>query len=994
MKLLTIIFILFHCCAYCQQNPAPHFINMGTEQGLPSPEVYCVFEDSKGYMWFGTDNGVSRFDGYEFRNYGTKDGLDGNVVFNIFEDEFGRIWLGSMTKNVFIFDNGSIKPYKFNHVLQEYQSRFSVLGMVYSKEKSKVYFELRELGILSIDAQGMDSLYTTKSLDSSIALDLDHLPKLAQAQISNTSHPDFIAEQKRNSKYGLFNFSIVSEKESFEKTLPNLGSYNSNFFYKKRKGNEYLLFRPNQLWSFVNNDLKYTMAFPFPGCISEDSEDRLWMGLLNGKGLRLYDSFESINQSNFLTYLDGMSISKTLIDSRGSLWVTTLENGIYYSSNPDMLSYTMDFGLGSNLIRSISVKNKDELFINNSNHIIRLDVSKHRILEHLKNVKIDRSSDFYFHKESEKLWVGEYFYQNNRLKRSEYVNGDFIGPVLVKKFYYDFKNDKLFAMSFSGWYEIDLKSNELFRPNIKRNLRSNNFNLQNNNIWASNSKRVYAILNDAMNRFWIGNDNGIFQFKDSFFVAPRIEHPSFKTRVESIEQMSDSSIVLGTKGWGVTIWKNNDIISITEEKGLTTNMIETLHIDDSNNIWAGTLNGLNKISISSDTIKVRRYTISNGLPSNEIYKITSIENQIWLGTGGGLVKFVERAENLHSPPPFIQEVKVNGSNASMSTNSRFSYGNNNWSFKYTTINFRQQDHTLYRYRISTDDPWELTYNRKVNYAKLSSGIYSFEVQSQNEDGYWSASTKHQFEILLPWWSTWWAICLFIIVGIISAYFIYTYSKERNKKAVDIRKQMSSLKRSALHAQMNPHFIFNCLNSIQNLILKNDTHNAVLYLSKFAELVRQILNISIADKVSLSDNIKMITNYLELEKLRFKDKLVYELLVDEKLELNKINIPPLLIQPYVENAILHGRNNENSKGELFIKYVKENNYLVVTIKDNGVWTKDNKKSNSIQKHKSVGMSITKKRLELLDNSNNRDIVQVFPANHKKDGTEVIVKLKLK
>jgi len=212
--------------------------------------------------------------------------------------------------------------------------------------------------------------------------------------------------------------------------------------------------------------------------------------------------------------------------------------------------------------------------------------------------------------------------------------------------------------------------------------------------------------------------------------------------------------------------------------------------------------------------------------------------------------------------------------------------------------------------------------------------------------------------------------------------------------MQLQQEMTNLKRSALHAQMNPHFIFNCLNSIQNLILKNDTNSAVRYLSKFAELVRQVLNISIAETVPLSENIKMIRNYLDLEKLRFKDKLVYDLQTDLEINPNEINIPPLIIQPYVENALKHGLLTKKSNGKLTIKYSLKQGCLIVSVKDNGIGFNEMKKKGHNANYKSVGMSITKKRLELWNEAVQGDVVEILPNDNSENGTEVIIKLKIK
>ena len=157
-----------------QPNPQPHFRNYSTQHGLPSPEVYCAFQDSRGYMWFGTDNGVARFDGYAFRTYDAQDGLTSNVVFDIHEDAKGRIWFGTMTGEAFVLEGDTIVPYRFNHLVLQHRGKFSGVALVYLQpEEEKAYFELTRLGFLQIDSLGRDSLITTNLPYSWLILEVE-----------------------------------------------------------------------------------------------------------------------------------------------------------------------------------------------------------------------------------------------------------------------------------------------------------------------------------------------------------------------------------------------------------------------------------------------------------------------------------------------------------------------------------------------------------------------------------------------------------------------------------------------------------------------------------------------------------------------------------------------------------------------------------------------------------------------------------------------------
>ena len=466
--------------------------------------------------------------------------------------------------------------------------------------------------------------------------------------------------------------------------------------------------------------------------------------------------------------------------------------------------------------------------------------------------------------------------------------------------------------------------------------------------------------------------------------------------MEDIDEFPDSTLVLGTKGFGIILWKKNNIIEINEKLGLTSNMLEDVHVDENGILWAGTLNGLNKISFDKGGEPiVRTFTTFNGLPSNEIYQIKSYEGQVWVCTAGGLVKFQEPVIDTISDAPILQYLKVNDSLIQWNINNTFPYNENNLELRYLTINYRQNGTIPYRYRISKNQKWRYTQNLTVDYPSLPPDDYTFEEQSQNEDGFWSQSTVYQFTICPPWWATWWFRILSVLGLGVLIYFVY---KNRTKRILDkakLKQQLTDLEKSALQAQMNPHFIFNCLNSIQNFILQNEKQKAVEYLAKFARLVRHNLNASVQGMISLEEEINLLNNYLSLEQERFDNRFEYLIKVDPLLNTAFIEFPPMLIQPYVENAVIHGISQKKEKGKIEIHFSKNENELLATVSDNGKGYRNDGTTSKKPRHKSVGMTITQKRLELLGSHTN-DIVQIknlHQSNGEVGGTEVQIKIAL-
>lgn len=211
---------------------------------------------------------------------------------------------------------------------------------------------------------------------------------------------------------------------------------------------------------------------------------------------------------------------------------------------------------------------------------------------------------------------------------------------------------------------------------------------------------------------------------------------------------------------------------------------------------------------------------------------------------------------------------------------------------------------------------------------------------------------------------------------------------RLKEKTLIQDKINNLQRSALQAQMNPHFIFNCLNSIQNYIMRNDKDIAMEYLTKFARLIRQYLNASNTDLVTLEDEISMLDNYLKLEQMRFNHNFSYTFEVNPNIDVTSVKIPPMLIQPFAENAVLHGMSFITSGGLINLKFDQTNDKLTIMIKDNGSGFKTTTPN---KLRSSLGVSITQKRLQYIND--NKDSNYNITTKSDYNGTEINIYIKI-
>ncbi len=336
----------------------------------------------------------------------------------------------------------------------------------------------------------------------------------------------------------------------------------------------------------------------------------------------------------------------------------------------------------------------------------------------------------------------------------------------------------------------------------------------------------------------------------------------------------------------------------------------------------------------------------------------------------------------------------------MESGSVLSYDLNNISFTFRGICFTNPEKVKYIFKLEGwDKSWSPeTKDNAVQYSNLPAGKYTFKVRSCNNEGVWNLEPLiFKFNIDPPFWKRWWfilSLILFIIAMVIVAFRLrINQVKKQQRREAKQQVEIAKNELKALRAQMNPHFLFNSLNSIMNYIMNKNDDEAIFFLNKFARLMRLILNNSEKQQVTLSEEIDSLKLYLELEQMRFNNKFEYQIIVDAKIDAGYEEVPTMLIQPYVENAILHGLTPSKMNGNLIIELRYQGDFMVCTIKDDGIGRKKSfeMKQNQAREHKSMGMKIANDRLRLLNSINNSElsvkIDDLYDINGNAKGTSV-------
>jgi len=310
-----------------------------------------------------------------------------------------------------------------------------------------------------------------------------------------------------------------------------------------------------------------------------------------------------------------------------------------------------------------------------------------------------------------------------------------------------------------------------------------------------------------------------------------------------------------------------------------------------------------------------------------------------------------------------------------------------------------QEKVNYRYRlIGQTEQWTEAGNlRKALMANLSPGSYRFEVQGRYPWQEWQRTSSYSFVIATPFWRTWW---FWSLLGLSLGTLLYMWLRDRWKRRearLLLEQELIDMERKALRLQMNPHFIFNALDSISSFIFKNDQKQAVRYLNNFAKLMRYTLESSMEPVHPVENEVSILKNYLELEKLRFSGQFDYEIVVDEEISYD-VGLPPMLLQPHVENAVLHGLKPKQDKGFLKIVFSLEEEVLVCEIDDNGIGRAAAKQMGGHKPHRSMASRINEDRIELLRRSENAafslEIIDKTNEDGNALGTRVIIRLPAK
>ncbi len=991
------------------QSPGMQFFH--THDGLPSDEVYTSIFDNKGYLWFATNNGVCYFDGGEFVSFSVNDGLTENTILETVLDKNGRIWFAGLSGKMSYFVNGKIYPFSGNHLIEKNKLNTEILVarslevldtnelMFNLQNGRRVHYKDGEMKMLNI-LEG-DSLFINKTTDR-YQLYAKIYPELKKISLH------FVFDSLHKVDYSM---PFYGQRE------PWLGSANYLEY------DDYIVYLTDQEAFIVYKNgrvIHHKHSF-VPSELLKGAYGGFWIATKN-QGVLYYDS-TNFSDSPVVTLLPNEIITSINYDRNNRGWATSLMSGVYnvqslYITNYIPWSSYSDsyiskiIELGDNKFLGISKRNKFYLL---ENWQAVKEIQFDGMLNDLAyNAKVYNNKLYICtHKHFFEVKINELHGNNVNVKKHAYQNiKDFIlqhGILWIGS-----SSGLMFVKDFNSASNIlDTRISLNTHSRVSRIVAITN--TQENDEFAS---LLYQDMNQIRKlRYRISNplDNEITPYSTNKTVNSVASN-------DFILINSQKELITGTQGKGLFWIKEDTVLFFTTKDGLLSNDINVVQAETDSLLYLGTNKGINIVSFSNDKypkiLSSKFISKSDGLRGSDVHDLILKKDHVLAATDRGFsyINIPVVLGMTDQFPIYITEFMVNGQQKNFDSISPVVLKpmEDNLEIAFTAIDFHDKKNLTYYYRLtgSESEEWVPVTKSRLLFPMLPAGKYSFEIKATNSYGFWSYNTASlNFTIEQVYYKRTWVRILFAMVLMaIIGYILFLRFTKRNMRLQN-EKVLADYYQQSLTRIMNPHFMFNALNSINSFIVNNNTEEATYYVKQIGILIRQIFNSAYDREITLEKEVVLLSSYLELEQRRANNRFNYLVKIDP--EITQFKIPSIFVQIFVENSVIHGFSDQKTVGSFIsVQFRKMNNQVLCIVTDNGIGREkakeilkknlekgdaDTMKSNKRLKH---GIDIIMERIRLLNTqSKGEDItltVQDVENTQTKKiiGTRVIIKFPIK
>lgn len=963
----TGLFISIALCFSFLSAQQPYFIHYGVEQGLESEYVYDILQDNDGFIWIAHNQGLSSFDGFDFTHYQEESQVSFSGS-NLQMDFEGRVWYQTFDGYFYFVENSSLKHFEVESKPIGYfpaaiidsllwtidETGVAVYSITSGKKIRHFYIDLYQLQSTAYDNTRFYLIFNNEIFVFNNNFSYEKLtinnnfPQNYFKYLFPIDNKLFLGFKLNETKQ-LFEFKdselipwLDIEEVSF---LQNIYSDNENFWVLTRNG----------IVAVEKNGEKVIKSHIFKGIpvskVIKDRQNNHWVSS-NGKGIFLIPGIKN-------TIISELNFTPKIIKDIGNYFIFLDDNGVVYKCDKKLSNF-------NKWIEDFEGKKIYDVFADNVNNKLALLGSITYFMDLQKG-------------ESKEVKVS--------LKGIE---------VLDDKFY------AVTGTSASGILLIPGKDSVTSIWDSLYNYQKHVSFTENLSVFLPYERGKSLLVNKQKNEIYFGTNIHLYKFTATKKTPILYQQ---KPIIARMLQQNGNDIYIQTTRQELLKWDGKQVTelhfkNIKGDKRFGNLKIQEgkLFFSHENQLYYYPLNACDSIAIA----------ISMGVNTNIINDLLLLNNKLLILTDKEILNInLKEIESDNFNFNFVvNKVSVNGETIQESEMEKLAHFMNNIEIAYSILNFGSANPEIF-YRLN-NNVWQKTsrLSRTVSFNALAPGRYTISFKSNKSD---EILASINFKVIAPFWKQWWfygLVALFFI-ALFGTYYVYRLKvlKSQNKllrEKIALEKSLSDSVLTSIKSQMNPHFFYNALNTIQAYIFKNDKHNASKYLNKFSKLTRTILEMSDKETISTKKEIEALRLYLELEKMRFDNDFFYTINFAKGLDSDFYNIPPMLIQPYVENAIKHGLLHKQGEKKLTISFSIDNQekYLTIEVDDNGIGREKsayfNKNKSTL--HEPFATKANLKRLEII-NRGNPDLVSVFytdktDLNYQSKGTTVVIKILLK
>lgn len=943
-----------------------------TNDGLPSNFIYRAIEDDRGFLWVATDAGIARFDGSHFEVYTTKQGLPDNEVLSVDKEANGRIWVNCFKQYPAYFDE--LQNRFINSTEDSSLAAFNAptgtmeifpwqpSGIAYYNEYGTFVFHDKKL-VYAPKVPGAIFLFH-ENIDGTL-LRLGTSVRDAQKKIRSI----ILFQTKGAEKIDSSTVLNVAEP-SFAIWRTGSGSVYS-LMKDTRKCYVYAGITLNPLHCKVDS-----ITAPEPCNAIMVTGD--WLALYGYTGkMYVYDKITL----RPLFVLHGCFEPNALYkDKGGNMWVSTVDKGLIEYKKSKITTPALPQGLDNSAFLSIAHLPDGTMLAGNFfGQVLEIKGNSSSVHKPIKQKKLARQRKILYSQGKVFTFSEEGIYINYA-RRLFYKNGTYMFAKTAIQY-----NDSTIAYGDIGYLRLlNTKTGECI---LTRRI----------------SKRVTALVNAGNGIVYFGSIDGLYRynFTTNELTPLAAINRLLGERVTGLCITPDSLLWVATAGNGVQAVLNSRVVlHLTQQEGIVNNDARCIMAGGMHQVWLGTDGGISIINYNIENegkkTAVQNLTRNDGLPANIINEMEYNGDSVYAATSEGIaIVPVNIAIPKFSISIQLTRVSIDQRDTLITDRYNLGYTQKDVQIQFAGIelggHFKNAQYTLDKNKIWTNLP------NNILTLQLSSGRHTLQLRAIDVNG--NISDKIctvEFNIATPFWEAlWFWVAIIIVFQAISIYSLHRWVKKKREQKLAKQiagVQTASLEQQAFTSLMNPHFIFNALNSIQHFVNLQDRISVNKYLSDFASLIRKNFETAQQSFISLGQEIEKVRMYLGLEQMRFSKRFLYEINIQASVDMDEWMIPTMMLQPFLENALLHGIGPSQNEGKVVVDVDKDADTLIITITDNGIGITNSKALNQGRHHNSLGMELIMKRIAVLSHFGPQPLtLTITPAfdDQKAPGVKIIL-----